>query len=151
MFRRWKNLVNATPAEVEKTDPIDLSIAVCVLFIEAAQADGVFSPEEKDHLIATLKRRDSLSEEEAEELLELAEGKREESIDLWRFTHRINEALDPQKRAGIMEEIWRIVCADGTLEAYEEYIARKVSHLLGLTHSQMIGAKLAVTKKMRNE
>jgi uncharacterized tellurite resistance protein B-like protein len=46
-----------------------------------------------------------------------------------------------------LEEIWRIVYADGELSGHEDSLVHKLSFLLGLTHKQLIDAKLKAKGK----
>ena len=79
---------------------------------------------------------------EAGELLEASEEARNDSYDLWSFTRQINEAATPAERRSIVEEIWRVIYADGTLDAHEDFIVHKLAKLLKLNHPQLIEAKL---------
>lgn len=150
MLRRLKDLLTQPPDEVNKANSTSLALAVCVLLLEAARADEQFTLEERQHVVDTLKMRFSVSAEEAKELIEMATAKREESLDLWRFTNRINEALDQEQRRKIIAEIWRVIYADGTLEAHEDYLVHKLARLLNLQHSDLINAKLEVLKEVRD-
>ncbi len=149
MFSNLKNLFSFSEAELAKADPVDLALAFCVLLLETARADDEFSSRERDRITAVLKSRFSLSDEETEELISAANRAREESLDLWGFTHRINETYDREARRRILKEIWRVVYADGTLDAHEDYLVHKLTNLLRLTHRDMIDTKMSVLKEER--
>jgi uncharacterized tellurite resistance protein B-like protein len=125
-------------------ESVSLVLAVCVLLLEAAQADDEFTNEERTLLLQSLQKRFSLSAEEAEELLASAEKRRAESLDLWQFTHRINDALDQEGKKKVIEEVWRVIYADGKLDAHEDYLIHQLARLLNLTHNELIAAKLKV-------
>jgi len=42
----------------------------------------------------------------------------------------------------IIEEVWRVIYADGTLEAHEDYLVHKLAKLLNLNHPQLIKMKM---------
>ena len=147
MLRKLKDLLSEAPAAAQKVDLVSLTLAVSILLLETARADEEFSPQERDHILSTLKVRFSLSPEEAQELIETARARREESLDLWRFTNRINQALDREEKRKVLEEVWRVIYADGTLDAHEDYLVHKLANLLNLRHSELIEAKVKVLKE----
>lgn len=127
-----------------------LRIATCVLLLEVARVDEEFSDEERQHIIETLSRRFSLSESEAQELVDAASASRKESVDLWSFTRQINEACSVEEKEHVIEEVWRVIYADGTLDAHEDWLAHKLAKLLNLTHPQLIRAKVKVLDESRD-
>ena len=149
MLHQLRKLFEAPAPVVKKADVIDLTLAECVLLLEIARADDEFSDEERDHLLETMQQRHSLSEEEANDLIELATQTREESLDHWQFTNRVNETHDKDERITIMEEIWRIIYTDGRLDAHEDYLVRKMANLLRLSHSEMIDAKVRILQELK--
>lgn len=140
--------------ETEAQPPEDpeerVRLATCVLLLEVANVDKEFSDDERDHLLETMRVRFNLEGAEADELLSTAEATREGSIDLWQFTHSINEHCSIPEKIQIIEEIWRMICADGMLDAYEDHLVRRLSFLLNLTHAQLIDAKLKIFDEYRN-
>ncbi|MCX6640728.1 MAG: TerB family tellurite resistance protein [bacterium] len=137
-----KSLISPNGQKAGKNEPVSLALAVCVLLLETAQADDEFTSEERDRLLKSLQVRFSLSVAEAAELMQSAEARRSESLDLWQFTHRINEALDGPGKQKVIEEVWRIIYADGKLDAHEDYLVHQLARLLNLTHEELIAGKL---------
>jgi len=126
-----------------------LRLATCVLLLETAGADNEFSPEECAHVIATIKTRFALDQDDAEELLRHAEARRAESADLWKFTNAINQSCSNAEKMDILREVWRVIYADGTLDGHEDYLVHKLAKLLNLNHPQLIEAKMAVLREVR--
>jgi len=118
-------------------------LAACVLLLEAAHSDDECTDDELGHVVATLKNDFSLDQAHADELLELARAERENSIDLWQFTDQLNKQFNKEQKKAVMESVWRIIFADGQLDAHEDYFAHKLANLLRLSHKEMIDAKLA--------
>ena len=48
------------------------------------------------------------------------------------------------KKEKLIERLWQIVYVDGKMDKYEHYLMNKLSKLLGLSHKQLIDAKLKV-------
>ena len=126
-----------------------LQLAVCVLMLEVATVDDEFSPEERTHIVDTLRDRFSLAHSDAAELMELAEHTRNKSADLWKFTNHINTNCSVDEKLEILEEVWRVIYADGELGGHEDYIVHKLAKLLNLAHPELIRAKMAVIEERK--
>lgn len=127
-----------------------IRIATCALLIETASIDDEFTGEERSHLLDTVRDRFHLDDTEAADLLNSAQAARDGSLDLWRFTHSLNELCGISEKIRIIEEVWRMICADGQLDAHEEHLVRRLSGLLNLTHADLIEAKLRIFDEYRN-
>lgn len=128
-----------------------LPLATCVVLLEAARADEHFSDEERKHILEVLQTRFRLESNEAEELLHDATTVADNTTDLWQFTHTINQSYSQAEKIEIMEEVWRLVLSDGSLEGMEDHLAHKLRNLLNLNHPQMIEAKMKILKEVRGE
>ncbi|MBU1882473.1 TerB family tellurite resistance protein, partial [bacterium] len=73
MLRQFKKLFTLPEEEIKKAGVIDLTLAVCVILLETAQADDVVTSDEREHLLTTLKSHYNLDRQEAEDLLEAAD------------------------------------------------------------------------------
>lgn len=122
----------------------DVRIATCALLLEMAHIDGEFSDPEKDQIIQTLQEVHGLPEGAVAEILEAAEEELKGSIDLWQFTNLINQNYSLEEKIGIIEMVWKLAYADGTLDKHEDYLLHKMANLLRLTHKQLIDTKLKV-------
>jgi uncharacterized tellurite resistance protein B-like protein len=130
------------PVDKDKERAHDIRIATCALLLEMANIDGEFSESEKENIISILKRDYHLSDPETEALIEAANEELNGSIDLWQFTHLINENYSTDEKIRIIETVWQIAYTDGKLDKYEDYLVHKLAQLLHLTHNQLIEAKL---------
>jgi len=119
-----------------------LPLTTCVLMVELAHADEEFTEDERQHIMATMQTRFGLSKEDADDLISLAEHTRNKSHDMWRFTNIINQSCNNTEKARIIEEVWRVVYADGTLDGHEDHLMHRLGKLLNLPHSAIIAAKL---------
>ncbi|KPJ57710.1 MAG: hypothetical protein AMJ42_04465 [Deltaproteobacteria bacterium DG_8] len=136
-------VVNGT--ELKEEDKAErIQVATCALLLEVANSDDEFRDIERDNIIRILKKDFHLSDEYARELMKLSDKERKESIDLWQFTHLINEHYSLEEKIKIIEMVWKVIYADGKLDKYEDHLAHKLSNLLKLTHKQLIDAKLKV-------
>jgi len=147
MFNLKKRLLN-TPevdsAMQEQDESERIQIATCIILLEVAKSDDEFLSIEKTTMTAILKKKFKLSAEAAEELMEIANRKREESIDLWEFTHIINKNYTKEEKRKVVDAVWQIIYADEKLDKYEDHFVHKLAKLLQLKHNDLIEAKLKI-------
>lgn len=110
----------------------DLRLAACALLLEMAWADDEFTEDEREHLQSAVGRHWGLGEQEAAQLLSMAEQARSDANDLYQFTRLIRENYSLGQKMVLAEIMWGLVFADGDLSSREDYLIRKVSGLLDL-------------------
>ncbi len=121
-----------------------IHLATCALLLELANIDGKFSDAERHNIISVFKRDYKLSDEDISQIMEASEKELTTSIDLWRFTNFINQNYALEQKIQIVETVWKVAYADGTLDKHEDYLAHKIAALLRLSHGQLIESKLKV-------
>ncbi len=131
-----------TPAGQD--DERALIVAIGALFLEMGRIDETFTEQEMAHVLATLTDKYGLSSEDADALLDEADRELQESVDLWQFARVINDRYRIDEKEKLIERLWQIVYVDGHMDKYEHYLMNKLSKLLGLSHKQLIDAKLKV-------
>ena len=60
---------------------------------------------------------------------------------------RLNESLDDKERLRLIEMMWTVAYADGTVQEFEENIIWRVSELLGVPARE----RIAMRRKVREE
>jgi len=138
--------VFSTPEEDSVTDSERIPLAAAVLLLEIAHADGEFQQSEHVVLRRVLKENFGVSNDSLEQLLILAERTRQSSSDLHQFTKEINKGFTQAEKEKIAETLWQLVYADGHLDCYEDALMRQLGYLIGLSHRQLIDAKLKVSR-----
>jgi len=152
MFNLKKMLLKraAMDSDSRERDEFErVQVATCVILLEVAKSDDEFSSIEKATIAAIFKKEFEISAEAIEEMMEIAKRKQEESIDLWEFTHLINENYSIEEKKKIVEVAWRVIYADDRLNSYEDHFVHKLAKLLQLRHSDLIEAKLKVKYENR--
>jgi uncharacterized tellurite resistance protein B-like protein len=119
-----------------------LRLAAAALMLEMTRMDDVVLPAERSAVEAGLAGHLGLDAAHARELMALADGERADSTDYFQFTTLINRHYSAEQKASLVELLWRIAYADGSLHRYEEHLVRKVADLLYVPHSTFIAAKL---------
>ncbi len=150
MIENIKNLFSEKMQPIKEEihpDQNKISIATCALLLEMAHSDSEFSAEEKQHILEILKKNFVLGENDAEDLLLLAEQERKESLDLWQFTNLINENYSREDKLKVVDTLWQVIFTDGKINQHEDYLIRKLTNLLNLQHEDMIAAKLKTRER----
>jgi uncharacterized tellurite resistance protein B-like protein len=119
-----------------------LQLATAVLLVEVMRADREFQPAERRAVVAALHDKFKLDDDEMQRLVELAEETSHGATDYYAFTSRINEGFEMPQKLQIIEHMWRIAYADGTLSAHENHLMRKVADLLHIPHGAYVNAKM---------
>jgi len=124
-----------------------LQLATAALLIELMRMDDHYHEQEQAALLVQLKTRFNLSDKEADTLVELASSELKQSTDYFQFTSLINQHFEYEEKLGIIEAMWEVAFADDDLDIDEEYLIRKVSDLIYVSHSDFIATKLKVKKQ----
>lgn len=119
-------------------------LACAALLIEVAVIDDEFDAAELTTMHALLKEKFQLSQQECETLTDLAKKESADATSTYQFTQLVNEFCTAEEKYELVKGMWQIAFADGNLDKYEEYVIRKVSELIYVSHSDFIRAKLAV-------
>ncbi len=150
MFDLIKKMIGSDNGKAQATeeDALNAHLALTVLLLEAAYADGECSKEEKEHLATTLVANFDIPRQEIDRLLADSDKAHKEYVSLYRYTRFINENFTEKQKIDIMESVWRIILLDDHLEAHEDHFAHKLANLLGLGHGDLIDAKLRARKQL---
>jgi uncharacterized tellurite resistance protein B-like protein len=152
MLGVFKKIFDAPKKQESAQERVEkLEVATSVILLEAATADSHFSEEEQQKIIEILKSRFHMNEESVKELIEKSEHEREESTDLWYFTNILNENLSTEEKYNLMEQVWEVIYSDGTLDKFENYVARKLLNMLNLDHSKFIELKMKVKGELESK
>ncbi len=107
-----------------------LQLATAVLLMEVMRADAQFGPDERRTVLAALRDKFALSDEEAQALAERAELAARQATDLFAFTSHINQHFDMAQKLRMIEHMWRVAYADGHLSEHERHLLWRVADLL---------------------
>ncbi len=119
-----------------------LQLATAVMLVEVMRADASFHPGEREAVLAALRERFDLSEDEAARLTELAEATARQATDLFAFTSRINERFDMEQKLRMIEQMWGVAYADGHLSEHERHVLWRIADLLHVPQGAYVNARL---------
>lgn len=125
------------------TEPA-LEVAGLALLLEIARADHTSTAAERKAIAVAAAHVFGVPAAAADALIAEADTAVDEAVSLFEFTSILNKRLDLQAKSRLLEHLWRVAYADGSLDHYEEHYLRKIADLLHLSHRDLIRAKLAV-------
>ena len=149
MFNRIMTLLQGAAETAEKSRFERVQVATCALLMEVAHSDGHYQSAEAKVVQDLLARKFDLSAAAVAELVDYSNQHREESPDLFQFAREINAHFSRAEKIDVMEGIWRVIYADGTLDKFEDALARQLATLLRLDHKDVIDRKLLVLNEVR--
>ena len=119
---------------------------VACLMIHAAKIDENYTEKEKEIIKKTLTKLDN--NEDMNKLILEAEKKEADSNHIQDFTKSI-KAMDKINKIEIIKNIWSIILSDGTSDAYEENLMRRLAGLLYIDAKTMGDIKLNIQTKLK--
>lgn len=119
-------------------------LATAALLLEVAWADDTAAGAEKDSIAVILSERFGLDAPESSALMDAAEAHRHDATDLYNTTSLLRTALTRTELREVLEALWRVVYADGVLDAHEDALLHRIARMLGLDHAELIALKLKV-------
>ena len=117
-------------------------LAAAALLFEAAMSDYDLGEEERTTIQQLVREQFDLDDTDASVLETLAQQRVRESIGLHGFTSLINQHWSEKDRLNLVEQMWRVVYADGRLDDHELHLMRKIQRLLHIPQRDFVGAKL---------
>ncbi|NKB31689.1 MAG: TerB family tellurite resistance protein [Pseudomonadales bacterium] len=150
MLNSIKNFFESKLAHTEEENQSSvqkIDLASAALLIEVIKSDHELDARETAEFLEVMRESLDVSEEELNELVELAETEAQQATSLFEFTRLINDEYDYEEKVRLIENMWRIAFSDEQLDKYEEHLIRKISDLIYVSHSDFIKSKL----KVRND
>ncbi len=149
MWDWLKSALTDGQSNSERSDEIDeLQLAAAALLVEAALMDEDYAEVERQRIAQLLARHFELSPEATSELLTAAERRLSESVDLFGMVRVINDRYGPDERLQIIEMLWEVAYADGTLDDHESSLLRRIAGLLYVTDRQSGAARKRVLNRL---
>jgi uncharacterized tellurite resistance protein B-like protein len=134
-----------------RLDNHDLRLATAALLVHAAAIDGEISDAERGKLQGLLKQRFDLDDAAATELIAQGAAADERAVDLYHFTHLLNDSLDEAGRLRVIEMMWTIAYADGVLSEFEDNLIWRVADLLGVSSTERIALRRRVAGQIAGQ
>lgn len=121
---------------------LSIQRATAALLAEMVRIDRDVTPEEQAIAQRAIREKFGLSQDEAAELLRLADEEVRNATDYYQFTSLINRDFTQEQKERVIELLWQVAYADDELSAHELHLMRKVAGLLHIPDSAYIAAKM---------
>ncbi|MBK6631817.1 MAG: TerB family tellurite resistance protein [Betaproteobacteria bacterium] len=119
-----------------------IELATAALLVEAMRIDDEATPAERAAVEHAIRAKFSLTDQETDELIGLAEEEVRQATDYFQFTSMINQRFTQAQKERVIELMWRVAYADAVIDAHERHLLRKIAALLHVSDSAYLAAKL---------
>jgi uncharacterized tellurite resistance protein B-like protein len=119
-------------------DDQDGRLATASLLIRVATVDGDMSTARRRALHATLKSGFGLDDLSTVQLIDDATAAERSAIDLYHFTHQLNDVLDDAGRHRTVRMMWEVVYADRSVNEVEDNIIWRAADLLSVSSRRRV-------------
>lgn len=110
--------------------PLDEArVCAATLMVEAALSDGIYADIESEQIRSIIATSFGVDAQTARRMLNEAEMRAEQAVDHHRFTNVVKQ-LPLEERERLVENLWKVVFADGEEAPEEEAMVRKLADLL---------------------
>lgn len=152
MFEKLKTFLNAIGGgDSPRVEPDETAVAIVALALHVIHADGVVEEREQEILEREIRAYFNLSKGEYEEMLAAARLQEESAVDLFRFTSRINRALDERQKTEFIGLLWQIVHADDKRNELEDHLVWRIAELIGVSGRVRIEKRQDVERQTKGE
>lgn len=150
IWTKFKDFVERVAGEESAATSLqeeELRLAAAALLVHATVVDGKADRDERQTLKSVLERRFDLSGAEASRLVGDAEAREQDAVDLYGFTSVLCRQLDQDGRKRIIEMLWEVVMADGTVHEFESNLVWRAAELLGVSARDRILLRKVVASR----
>jgi uncharacterized tellurite resistance protein B-like protein len=146
MFDRLKTWLTEGDRQTGGAD--ELRLGVAALLMEAAAVDGHLDAVERTAVRRILQQYFALGDEAAALLAAAGEQRAQRSTQLFGITRLISERFSRERRVALVEMLWEVVYADGTLDPLEDAMLRRVAGLVDVSDHERGEARLRVRRRL---
>ena len=145
MFDKLLKLVTGAETPSPGAAVTDQRSAVAALLVEAARMDQQFGEEERATINSLLAARFELDSKEAARLVDAASERMSDTAHYFPFTHAINTSMSAEQKVEVIEMLWSVAYADGSLDPHEDQLIRQIAGLIHVTdRERMLARKRAL-------
>ena len=111
------------------------------LLLSVADADEVLDKQELDTIKDILQDFFSITEIDAQNLIEFAKEKIKKSTGLFEFGQHLNTCFDHQDKLDFISCIFEVALADGNLHYLEHHTIKKIANILHINREELLSTK----------
>ncbi|MCF6323428.1 MAG: TerB family tellurite resistance protein [Gammaproteobacteria bacterium] len=152
MFKNMKQFfeerIQSVMNDESDSEEQSLRLATAALMIEMTRADDEVTDEERQAVDGVLQELFAISEEEAKTLAKLAAAEVDNAACLFDFTKMVDQSFTQPQKQRVVEMLWRVAFSDAHKDHEEEYLVRKISDLIHVSHENFIKARHRVEEEL---
>ena len=108
---------------------------------EIARIDGEISNEELNILMKEIQTIANKVKKDEKEILKIIEVYSNDSVSFYEFIEDINKNYTKDDKLSLLNFMWKIAYADGTLEVNEEKLIRRLADLIKIKDLEVLKLK----------
>jgi len=123
--------------------------AFAYLLGRVAYADHDFQPEEANEIVRILEQRADLPADQAHLVVDIVKRQNElfGGTEDYLVSREFKEVSTREQRLGILDCLFAVAAADDIITAEEEAAARQIASELGLSHTELVAARMPYSAK----
>ncbi|HFB2048400.1 MAG: TerB family tellurite resistance protein [Hyphomicrobiaceae bacterium] len=128
---------------------LKVEVACAALLIHCSKLDGKQSIEETTYLKSLLSKHFNLSHSEIELLVNNADMKEKNSIDLHQFTRVLHDNMNREDRIEMVQMLWEMANSDGNIDSEERHMVSLTAQLLEVELQDSVAARQKARAKKK--
>jgi len=132
-------------------DGDDYRIAAAALLVHVATLEHELTVSARQKLRELLMTQFSLTGALTDELIQAAKAADREAVDFYHFTSLLMRTLDEKGRLRVVEMLWKMACADGTVGELEDNVMWRVADLLAVSPRDRVALRQQVIGNKTNK
>jgi uncharacterized tellurite resistance protein B-like protein len=149
MKKFFSNLFKKNQTE-DLVEDNSVLLSAIALLLEVILADEIMDISEVKTLKDVLLKEFDVEQTKIDDLISNAKKNQNSSTSLYEFTRKINDDYKFEDKKNLILSMWKIAFADGNIDKYEEYVIRKVSDLIYISHPDFIESKQLAREEYEN-
>jgi uncharacterized tellurite resistance protein B-like protein len=146
MLKTLSALVDALTGRAAAHPPADeRQLLAASLIVDCALVDGTLAAPERALLRDLVRTYTGLSGSEADDFLGQAEQRAAEEGDFAAVAAELRRGLDADQRRTVVELMWKVALADGTIHEFEEDLIARAGALLGVSEGEVAVLRATAT------
>ena len=128
--------------KIQKEEPsFEIELTAAVLAYEIARIDGDISSDELKILMEEIKIIAKKVGKEESEILKIIEIYSNDSVSFYEFVEDINKGYTKNEKLSLIEFMWKIAFADGSLDVDEERLIRRLADMIKIKDIDVLKLK----------
>ena len=127
---------------IQRDEPsFEIELTAAVLAYEIARIDGDISSDELKILMEEIKIIAKKVGKEESEILKIIEIYSNDSISFYEFVEDINKGYTKDEKLSLLEFMWKVAYADGSLDVDEEKLIRRLADMIKIKDMEVLKLK----------